>query len=277
MQYPRTWRYDGELTRTPSGSRADRFSGIDHFQCCASDLIRNCRTYCATCYDQTFGIRRRRFVAWTIAMHRSRFARNARCLSTARGASAARTWDCSSARAASLRTMGRSTVSEICPDVASGAARADPLSALPGRRGADRPHRQAPARASLTYRIDDANVGARSHVEDGVVAALCAAGRQELLGKGWDPLAASLEHAAPDDTTPFAAFFGCPVAFSADATRLRCARVTSLAASGATTPIFTTTCRGSLRRLRCSARIAGGVMSAAIGHPTCCLRVEQVG
>ncbi len=67
-------------------------------------------------------------------------------------------------------------------------------------------------RASLTYRIDDGGAGARSHLEDGVIAALCTVLRG-LIGEDWNPLAVSLAHAPPGDTTPFRTVFACPVAF----------------------------------------------------------------
>ena len=74
-------------------------------------------------------------------------------------------------------------------------------------------------RASLTYRIGEAGVAARNHLEDGVIAALCAILR-DFLGSDWNPLMVSFAHAAPSDTTPFRAVFACPVVFSSAANRL---------------------------------------------------------
>ena len=73
--------------------------------------------------------------------------------------------------------------------------------------------------ASLFYLLDGHDVVAREHLEDGVVAALCAILRS-LLGGDWNPLAVSLVHEAPDDTAPYNVVFGCPVAFASGANRL---------------------------------------------------------
>ena len=74
-------------------------------------------------------------------------------------------------------------------------------------------------RTSLIYRIEEAGVIAREHLEDGVIAALCAVLRG-FLGKNWNPLAIGFAHAAPSDTTPFRAVFGCPVTFASGVSRL---------------------------------------------------------
>ena len=73
--------------------------------------------------------------------------------------------------------------------------------------------------ASLAYCIDDAVVAARTHLEDGVLTALCVVLR-ELLGHEWSPLAVSFVHAAPADPQPYHSVFGCPLAFACDANRL---------------------------------------------------------
>ena len=73
--------------------------------------------------------------------------------------------------------------------------------------------------ASLFYLLDGHDVVAREHLEDGVVAALCAILRG-FLGSDWNPLAVSFVHEAPGDTAPYNAVFGCPVAFASGANRL---------------------------------------------------------
>lgn len=77
--------------------------------------------------------------------------------------------------------------------------------------------REAGDEVFLSYRIGD--VSARDHLENVVVAAMCAVLRV-FLGAAWNPSRAVFSYPAPRDVAPFHQFFGCPVAFSGDASGL---------------------------------------------------------
>ena len=77
--------------------------------------------------------------------------------------------------------------------------------------------REAGDEVFLSYRIGE--VGARDHLENIVVAAMCAVLRV-LLGAAWNPSRAVFSYPAPRDVAPFRQIFNCPVAFSGCASGL---------------------------------------------------------
>ena len=77
--------------------------------------------------------------------------------------------------------------------------------------------REAGDEVFLSYRIGE--VSARDHLENVVVAAMCAVLRV-FLGAAWNPSRAVFSYPAPRDAAPFHQFFSCPVAFSSDASGL---------------------------------------------------------
>jgi len=77
--------------------------------------------------------------------------------------------------------------------------------------------REASDEVFLSYRIGD--VGARDHLENIVVAAMCAVLRV-FLGAAWNPWRAVFSYPAPRDVALFQQFFNCPVVFSGCASGL---------------------------------------------------------
>ena len=77
--------------------------------------------------------------------------------------------------------------------------------------------REAGDEVFLSYRVGD--VGARDHLENIVVSAMCTVLRV-FLGAAWNPSRAAFSYPAPRDCAPFHQFFSCPVAFSSSASGL---------------------------------------------------------